>query len=63
MARMLQKEFNPSIKVIVDIDPNAPYPPDTHLNLSTAKLESLGWSALVPLKEMYVRLIDSLTNT
>lgn len=63
MARMLQEDFNPSIKVIVDIDPNAPYPPDTHLNLSTAKLESLGWSALVPLKEMYVRLIDSLTNT
>ncbi|MDO4497398.1 MAG: NAD-dependent epimerase/dehydratase family protein [Bacteroidales bacterium] len=60
MAHMLQREFNPAIQVRVEIDPLAPYPPDTHLNLSTARLEHLGWRAQVPLRDMFSNLIDSL---
>lgn len=60
MAKMLQKEFAPEIDVRVERKSDIPYAPETHLNLSTLKLESLGWKANVPLREMFARLIDSL---
>lgn len=60
LAKMFKKEFNPEIDVRIELRENAPYPQETHLNLSTAKLESLGWQAQVPLREMLDRLIESL---
>lgn len=62
MAKMLQQEFAPEIEVRIDLQENAPYPQETHLNLSTGKLESLGWRAQVPFREMVDRLIESLRN-
>lgn len=60
MAEMLRSEFNPEINVRVELKKDAPYPPETQLNLSTKKLEALGWRAQVPLREMFVRLITSM---
>lgn len=59
LATMLREEFAPTIRVRTELQENAPYPPETHLNLSTARLESLGWRAQVPLREMLVRLLES----
>ena len=36
------------------------YNPKVKMNLDTAKLESLGWTATVPLKDMFKNLIDSM---
>ena len=60
MAEMLRCEFNPKIEVRVELKKDAPYPPETQLNLSTKKLEALGWRAQVPLREMFARLIASM---
>lgn len=60
LAKMLKQEFAPGIAVRVELQENAPYPEETHLNLATSKLESLGWMAQVPFREMLDRLIESL---
>lgn len=62
MAKMLKKDFNQNINVRVELLDSTPYGPETHLNVSTARLEALGWQARVGLREMYVRLIGSLRN-
>lgn len=46
--------------VVIDVDPNAPYPPEHHLPLDTSRLEALGWHAQVGLEDMYRRLIAYL---
>lgn len=60
IAELLQREFAPEIDVRVVLQENNPYPQESHLNLSVAKLEALGWRAQVPLREMFARLIESL---
>ncbi len=61
MAEMVLERFsNGSAHVIIDVDPNAPYPPEHHLPLDVSRLEALGWTAQVGLEEMYRRLIDYL---
>lgn len=60
IAEMLQREFAPAIEVRVELQKDHPYPQESHLNLSVAKLEALGWRAQVPLPEMFFRLIESL---
>lgn len=45
---------------LVDDITKAGYNPVVKLQLDTTKLEKLDWEAKVPLKEMFVRLIDSL---
>lgn len=62
MAEMLREEFNPSIKVNIERQANLPYLPELHLNLSTQKLEALGWKAMIPLREMYARLIQGIKD-
>lgn len=61
IAQLFQREFAPTIAVRIEEQENNPYPQESHLNLSTAKLESLGWHAQVPLHEMMVRLIESIS--
>lgn len=46
--------------LVIDVDPNAPYPPEHHLPLDTSRLEGLGWHPQVGLEEMYGRLIEYL---
>lgn len=61
MADFLRKNFNPKIKVIIEEHPEMCYAPVTRLHLSAEKLMSIGWKPSVNLKEMYNRLIKSLT--
>lgn len=62
MAELVQSNFNPSINIIHDIDPNSGYAPDTLLHLTSAKLQGLGWKPRYNLVEMYSRLIAYLKN-
>ena len=57
LARFLQKEFNPQIKVRVELNENMGYAPVTKLNLSAEKLRSLGWQSKYDLRWMFDRLI------
>jgi dTDP-glucose 4,6-dehydratase len=58
-AEMIIKEIaNNRIKLVLDIDVPAEYAPN--LNLSTTKLESLGWKAEVGIEEAYRRMIESM---
>lgn len=50
-----------AIKVVLDVDPNAPYPPEHHLPLDTGALQALGWRPQVGLAEMFARLIAYLS--
>ena len=60
MAEFLRENFNPKIKVLIKEQPKMGYAPVTKLNLSTTKLESLGWSPKYGLKEMYEKLITGM---
>lgn len=65
MAKMVANEFgNKKVSVIIDDADNGKYgfAPETHLFLSGQKLESLGWEPSVSLRNMYSRLIKSLSN-
>lgn len=58
MAELVAHEIaGGSIQVRIEVDPNAPYPPEHHLPLDTSKLKSLGWQPTADLKTMYERLI------
>ena len=57
MAELVRDEFNKNINIIVDLKDNMGYAPSTKVKLDTAKLENLGWTPFVPLKEMYKRTI------
>ena len=60
LAEYLCAEFNPEVKVRVELHPEMGYAPITILNLSSAKLKSLGWSPHYDLHTMFERLIKSL---
>lgn len=50
------------IKVKFDIQNNTVFAPDVIMNLSSDKLQALGWKSKVGLEEAYVRLIKSFKN-
>ena len=61
MAAMVYERFGAGdAHVVIDVDPNAPYPPEHHLPLDVSRLEALGWRPQVGLEEMYRRLISYL---
>lgn len=58
MAELVAAECaNNEIAVRLEIDPNAPYPPEHHLPLDTSDLRLLGWKPKIGLAEMYKNLI------
>lgn len=60
MAEFVRDNFNSKINILIDEHPEFGYAPTTRLNLSTEKLESLGWHANYCLKKMYENLIKSM---
>lgn len=61
MAEFLRDSFKPNIKVVVESHPEMGYAPVTKLNLSAEKLKALGWEAKYDLKEIFNRLIKSIS--
>lgn len=65
MAQMVAAiDENSPIKVIVnEKNPdNFGYAPTLHMNLSTEKLQNLGWKPSINLKESFIRLISSMSQ-
>lgn len=60
LAEFLRDNFNPSIKVKVEMHPEMGYAPVTKLRLSSDKLRSLGWKPQYGLKEIFEQLIAYL---
>ena len=62
MAQMVADEVaGGRIKVRVEVDPDAPYPPEHHLPLDVSRLEALGWRPTADLRCMYERLIACIS--
>lgn len=59
MAKLVCESFNPHVKTVIRLQEGMGYSPVTKLRLSSAKLQSLGWSPNYGLEEMYHRLIES----
>ena len=57
-AEYIRDNFAPSIQVVIDINENMGYPPPSKLNLSTAKLEALGWKPQYSLHDIIQRMIE-----
>lgn len=62
MAEFLRERFNTNIKVVVESHPEMGYAPVTKLHLSAEKLKVLGWEPKYDLKEMFGRLMKSLSK-
>lgn len=60
MAEYLQKNFNPSIKVRIELGDDYGYAPATKLRLSAAKLREIGWAPHYGLKEIFSNLMEYL---
>lgn len=63
MAEFLRNKFNTQIDVRVELHPEMGYAPVTKLHLSAKKLMALGWKPKYGLKEMYTKLINSMTES
>ena len=62
MAEIVSSECaDGDITVRLEIDPDAPYPPEHHLPLDTSDLQLLGWKPKIGLAEMYANLIMYLS--
>lgn len=62
LACYMRDTFNPQIDVRVELNDNMGYAPVTKLNLSTEKLQALGWQPRYDLKKMFKRLIAYLSE-
>lgn len=57
MAELVCHSFSTASSLRIDLDPSAPFPPATFLQLDMSRLEQLGWTPQYSLKEMYERLL------
>lgn len=63
MGQLVARECaDGKISVRIEVDPDAPYPPEHHLPLDVSALRRLGWEPKIGLREMYSRLIDYLSK-
>lgn len=62
LAEFIRTHFAPQIHIIVDIKENMGYAPVSKLNLSTAKLEALGWKPRYDLHAIIEKLILSFNQ-
>ena len=61
MAEFLRDNFNSKIDIRVETHSDMGYAPVTKLHLSSEKLMALGWKPRYDLKEMYSKLIKSIS--
>ena len=59
-AQTMINQFCPDIKLIVDVNEGMGYAPDTQVNLSTEKLEALGWKPIYGFNAMITKLVNYL---
>ncbi len=63
MAELVARDCaDGTIAVRIEVDPDAPYPPEHHLPLDTADLRALGWRAETDLPGMFEALIGYLRD-
>lgn len=63
MAELVTDRFGGGAShVVIDVDPNAPYPPEHHLPLDVSALQALGWKPQVDLPGMFENLITYLED-
>ncbi len=62
MAHFLCKNFNPSIKPVIELKEGMGYSPMTKLRLSCEKIRQLGWKPQHDLYAMFDKLIQSLRS-
>lgn len=62
LANFVVENFNPNIRVEIVKNDDFGYAPDTKVNLSTKKIECLGWQAKIDLYEMFESLINAIKN-
>ncbi len=63
MAELVADNFgSKKTQVKIEVDKNAPYPPEHHLPLDTQALRALGWQPTQSLKDMFAQLIDYLQD-
>ena len=62
LAYFLRDNFNPTIDVRIEQNDKMGYAPVSKLNLSTKKLQALGWQPRYDLKQMFERLIAYLSE-
>ncbi len=58
IAELMVKEY-PTSKLVLDIKAVSQYRPDTVLKMNTSKINALGWTAKIGLREMMQRTISS----
>ena len=62
LAEFVQKNFNPTGKVIYHLRDDMGYAPTTRHKLDTSKLEGLGWKPKYGLYDMFGALIENLIS-
>lgn len=63
LANYLCQQFNPTIKVTVNLQENGGYAPETRTNICVDKLLNLGWKPQHNLRSMLERLIRSIKES
>ena len=60
---IIKSKFSHSVEVVVDETKNSGgiYPPELYMDLDTSKLQKLGWYALQDLKNMFLRMITTIS--
>ena len=58
LAEYIRDNFAPSIQVVIDINDNMGYASPSKLNLSTVKLEALGWKPQYNLHDLIQRMVE-----
>lgn len=62
MAEAVLAAYAPEASVHIELDPDAPYPPEHHLPLDVSPLKALGWEPQVDLLGMYGNLMAYLED-
>ena len=60
LAQFVQQRYNKEVKVVISLNNQLGYAPQTRLRLGTAKIEALGWHPQYGLELMFDKLVEYL---